>query len=108
MNPELKSIVETIMHSCNKISHYIRKKSLLRLGEETENKNATNDAVKQLDLKTNTLFIKDLSGNNSIKLLASEEEEELITCNENGKYLVSFDPLDGSSNIDVNIESHSL
>jgi len=104
MNPELKSIVETIMHSCNKISHYIRKKSLLRLGQATENTNATNDAVKQLDLKTNKLFINDLSKINSIKLLASEEEEELINCNENGKYLVSFDPLDGSSNIDVNID----
>jgi fructose-1,6-bisphosphatase I len=104
MNPELKSIVETIKHSCNKISHYIRKKSLLRLGEVTDNRNSTNDAVKQLDLKTNKLFINDLSKNNSIKLLASEEEEELINCNKNGKYLVSFDPLDGSSNIDVNID----
>ena len=104
MNPELKSIVKTIMHSCNKISHYIRKKSLLRLGEITENRNSTNDSVKQLDLKTNKLFINDLSKINSIKLLASEEEEELINCNENGKYLVSFDPLDGSSNIDVNID----
>lgn len=104
MNPELKSIVETIMYSCNKISHYIRKKSLLRLGETTVNRNSTNDAIKQLDLKTNKLFINDLSKINSIKLLVSEEEEEIITCNENGKYLVSFDPLDGSSNIDVNID----
>jgi fructose-1,6-bisphosphatase I len=104
MKHELKSIVKTIMHSCNKISQYIRKKSLLKLGEATDNKNSTNDAVKKLDLETNILFINDLSKINSIKFLASEEEEELINCNENGKYLVSFDPLDGSSNIDVNID----
>jgi len=67
MNPELKSIVETIMYSCNKISHYIRKKSLLRLGETTVNRNSTNDAIKRLDLKTNKLFINDLSKINSIK-----------------------------------------
>ena len=103
MNPELNEIVETLKKCCCKISKYIRKKSLLNLGEETENKNSTNDIVKKLDVKTNEYIIKELSKLTSIKLLGSEEENELIECNENGNYLVCFDPLDGSSNIDVNV-----
>ena len=47
--------------------------------------------------------VEKLSQLSCVKCIASEEEEELIKVNENGKYLVSFDPLDGSSNIDCNI-----
>ena len=49
------------------------------------------------------IIIDELSKNKSIRVLISEENSTLINVNVNGKYLVAFDPLDGSSNIDSNI-----
>ena len=103
MTNKFNEIIQVLQSSCIKISELIKTKNLLKLGSETKNKNATDDAVKELDIQSNQILINDLSKVSSIKYIASEEEENLLLNNENGKYLVSFDPLDGSSNIDVNI-----
>jgi fructose-1,6-bisphosphatase I len=99
----INEIIHVLQSSCIKISELIKTKNLLKLGSETENKNATDDAIKELDIQSNQILIDNLSKVSSVKYIASEEEENLLLNNKNGKYLVSFDPLDGSSNIDVNI-----
>lgn len=51
----------------------------------------------------NQILIDELKQNPNVAGLASEEEDDFVACHEQGEYLVLFDPLDGSSNIDVNI-----
>jgi fructose-1,6-bisphosphatase I len=103
MKEDFDEIIQVLKISCKNISQLIKTKNLLHLGSETENKNATDDAVKELDIQSNQILIDNLSKVSSVKYIASEEEEHLLLNNEDGKYLVSFDPLDGSSNIDVNV-----
>ena len=56
----------------------------------------------------NDIFIKIFKNNGSINQILSEENEHIIDCNRKGKYLIAMDPLDGSSNIDVNIPTGSI
>ncbi len=57
---------------------------------------------KKLDVVANELFKDILLESGFVKAISSEEEDTSVAGNDNGKYLVSFDPLDGSSNIDIN------
>jgi len=99
---DIESIYNNIRLSCYKISEII---SVINPLESCEiiSKNTSSDEVKNLDLITNNIMIKEFSKNKNIKYLISEENENIININPNGNYLVAFDPLDGSSNIDSNI-----
>jgi fructose-1,6-bisphosphatase I len=68
--------------------------------------NVQGEEVQKLDMLANSTLIRILSRGGKVCVLGSEEEEEPIFTPEGypaGKYVVMFDPLDGSSNIDVNI-----
>ncbi|MGN6965781.1 class 1 fructose-bisphosphatase, partial [Neisseria sp. P0016.S002] len=65
--------------------------------------NIQGEDQKKLDVIANNIMIDVLKANANIAGLASEEEDTYVATHENGDYLVLFDPLDGSSNIDVNI-----
>ncbi len=86
-----------------------------KLNEETSDiygpsglKNIQNEEVQKLDIIANDIFIEKFKKNNSIAQLLSEENKEIITLNSAGNYLIAMDPLDGSSNIDVNIPVGSI
>jgi fructose-1,6-bisphosphatase I len=69
--------------------------------------NVQGEDQKKLDVYANNEFIKALRNGGQVCAIASEENEELITfdkamCNQ-GKYVIAMDPLDGSSNIEVNV-----
>lgn len=99
----IKSIVSSIEQACIKISEAISYNNPLNMSNIVST-NESNDDVKSLDILSNDLMIKYLSQNENVKVCASEENAYLIeTDNTEGKYLVTFDPLDGSSNIDSNI-----
>jgi fructose-1,6-bisphosphatase I len=69
--------------------------------------NVQGEDQKKLDVYANNEFIKALKYGGMVCAIASEENEELITfdnaLSNNGKYVVAMDPLDGSSNIEVNV-----
>ena len=66
--------------------------------------NISEDNVKHLDIVSNKLLINKFSNCSCIRNIGSEENEKLVeTKFEDAPYLICFDPLDGSSNIDVNI-----
>ena len=69
--------------------------------------NVQGEEQKKLDVYANDLFIKSLMARNEVCGIASEEEESFISftheAGRNGKYVILMDPLDGSSNIDVNV-----
>jgi fructose-1,6-bisphosphatase I len=76
------------------------------LGETGEN-NVQGEQVKKLDVFANEQFIAALTAGGEVCAMASEENEDLIPItneqSKNAKYVVAFDPLDGSSNIDANV-----
>ena len=57
---------------------------------------------KKLDIITNEMLKQDLQSLDCVQAIASEEEEGIVMAHKHGEYLVCFDPLDGSSNIDIN------
>jgi fructose-1,6-bisphosphatase I len=66
--------------------------------------NVHGESVKKLDVYANEHLKKSLMRGGVASIIASEEEEDFVLLNDQeGKYVVLFDPLDGSSNIDVNI-----
>lgn len=98
------NIVRVIKDCCIEISSLIRHGDSESLEHLTSTHNKTGDEVKKLDLISNEILKEKLIECDNIRLIGSEEEETLIkTPFENGRYLVCFDPLDGSSNIGVNI-----
>ena len=72
--------------------------------------NTTGDEQKKLDVLSNDLFINQLKSSYTCSILVSEENENLIEVetDKQGKYIVAFDPLDGSSNIDCLVSIGSI
>jgi len=71
-------------------------------------KNIQNEDVQKLDLIANNIFLENFKNNLEIHGILSEENEKIIEGNSLGKYLIAMDPLDGSSNINVNIPVGSI
>ena len=71
-------------------------------------KNIQNEDVQKLDLIANNIFLENFKNNFEINGILSEENEKIIEGNSHGKYLIAMDPLDGSSNISVNIPVGSI
>ena len=96
-------IINTLQKCFIEISELIRFTDSSELGELMELENKSGDVIKKLDYISNKIFIDNLKLCKNVKYIASEEEDDLVSANEDGKYLVSFDPVDGSSNIKNNI-----
>lgn len=103
ISKELVSTVESIVAACKQISRNVRLGALSGVLGEAGTGNVQGEAQKKLDVIANQILIDTLRDNPNVAGLASEEEDDFVTAHENGGYLVLFDPLDGSSNIDVNI-----
>ena len=98
------SILDNLKGAFVKISNLLRDGNCLELGDTTRFSNSCGDEVKKLDILSNDIMKEALLVHPDIRAIGSEEDEDIIlTNNHNGKYFVSFDPLDGSSNIKFNI-----
>ena len=76
--------------------------------DKSENENSTGDTQLKLDIASDVVIEKIFSSIPSIKAIVSEEQEEIISLHENGEYLIAYDPLDGSSLVDVNLSVGSI
>lgn len=74
----------------------------------TQNVNSTGDTQLKLDVISDEIVEDELKKISSIKEIISEEKENSLKINKNGKYIVGYDPLDGSSLIDVNLSVGSI
>ncbi|MDK4533624.1 class 1 fructose-bisphosphatase [Kingella kingae] len=101
--PELISTVGSIVAACTQISRHVRLGALSGVLGEAGTGNIQGEAQKKLDVLANQILIDTLRDNANVAGIASEEEDDFVATSEQGGYLVLFDPLDGSSNIDVNI-----
>ncbi|MSN96032.1 class 1 fructose-bisphosphatase [Campylobacter sp. FMV-PI01] len=70
--------------------------------------NKTGDTQLKLDVLSDEIISKKLSKLDNIKALISEEKDEILNLNENAKFIVAYDPLDGSSLVDVNFSVGSI
>ncbi|CCU71105.1 MAG: class 1 fructose-bisphosphatase [Thalassolituus sp.] len=102
-NTAVVEIIDGLMVACKDIAYRLHLGSLAGVLGSAEQENVQGECQKKLDVISNDLIKDCLAAIPSVKGLASEEEELPVACNASGEYLVLFDPLDGSSNIDVNV-----
>ena len=100
---ELELVVNDVIVACKDIAFKLRQGDLAGILGATEDENVQGETQKKLDVISNDLLKDVLVSNPFVRGVGSEEEDYTIAANANGKYLVTFDPLDGSSNIDVNL-----
>ncbi len=108
---QLKSNFEGILHIMNSIqeasiiiSKKVGKAGLLNITGEAGATNVQGESQKQLDVIANDVFIEAFTKSGYCCGIASEENDEIIIIdNKNAQYVLCMDPLDGSSNIDVNV-----
>ena len=96
-------LLKIFMICCHYITNLLRNGNLLEMGDEIGN-NTSGDLVKQLDMDANNYIKNTLLNCNLVKAITSEEEEVILYSRfKNAPYMISFDPIDGSSNIKSNI-----
>lgn len=105
---ELSRLINSIRLAAKVVSHEVRKAGLVDILGATGETNIQGETQQKLDLMANEMFIKTLTNRQIVCGIASEENDEFITIEgkpetKNNKYVVLMDPLDGSSNIDVNV-----
>ena len=99
----LKDVVQTIAATCARISRVVASGALSGSLGVAGATNVQDEEQKKLDVITNDMLSDALKGCAAVAGLASEELEAVEPTGRVGGYLVTFDPLDGSSNIDVNV-----
>jgi len=99
-------LISDIIIACKQIAHDVNKGELIGVLGSAGSENVQGETQKKLDIITNEVFIKSTEWGGHLAAMASEEMDDVYPIPAKypkGKYLVVFDPLDGSSNIDVNI-----
>lgn len=101
---EFSSLLSAIRLASKIVNQQVNKAGLMShiLGS-AGSENIQGEDQQKLDVFANNQFIKALKGRQVICGIASEENDEFIPINNDGRYIVSMDPLDGSSNIEVNV-----
>lgn len=100
----MDEILLIIKNSSIEILNKIRYMNIFDLSSNNNKTNISGDNIKKLDQLSNDIISNNLLKNKNVAGIISEEENNLIKSDYlDGKYIVSFDPLDGSSNIDSNI-----
>ncbi|MEM9819515.1 MAG: class 1 fructose-bisphosphatase [Bacteroidota bacterium] len=104
---ELTGLLRDIGVAAKIVNREVNKAGLVNILGVDGNENASGDTVQKLDLYANEKLIDCLKNSGECCGIASEENEAFIPIpsveSKNAKYVVVFDPLDGSSNIDVNV-----
>lgn len=101
---ELSRLLRDIGIAAKLVNREVTKAGLVEILGDTGEVNIQGETVKKLDVFANDQFIAAFKAGGEVRAIASEENEHIITVgNSHSKYLVAIDPLDGSSNIDVNV-----
>ncbi|MDA0276116.1 MAG: class 1 fructose-bisphosphatase [Proteobacteria bacterium] len=111
INADLRLLIETIARACKAISVRVNKGSLGGGGASVGVQNVQGETQKALDVLSNEILLEANEWGGNLAALASEEMENpspIPTHYPRGEYLLLFDPLDGSSNIDVNISTGTI
>ena len=85
-------------------------KELIETGDtgKSDQENSTGDTQLKLDIASDIIIERIFKQLPTVKAIVSEEQENIINLNEDGEYLIAYDPLDGSSLVDVNLSVGSI
>jgi len=105
---ELSKLIHAIRLAAKVVNHEVNKAGLIDVLGAAGDTNIQGEDQQKLDVLANEKFIQTLRNREIVCGIASEEEDDFISINSNdnkqqNKYIVLIDPLDGSSNIDVNV-----
>jgi fructose-1,6-bisphosphatase I len=103
---DFTSLLNDIVTACKVISNLVNHGALVGVLGSSETENVQGETQKKLDIISNDVFIQSNEWAGHLMAMASEEMDDIYHIPEQfprGKYLLTFDPLDGSSNIDVNV-----
>ncbi|OUR72986.1 fructose-bisphosphatase [Methylophaga sp. 41_12_T18] len=99
-------LLNDIAAACKRISHTVNRGAITGMLGSAESENVQGETQKELDIVTNDIMVDALNWTGHLAGMVSEEIDDPIAIPSEypkGKYLALFDPLDGSSNIDVNL-----
>ncbi|MGE5649250.1 class 1 fructose-bisphosphatase [Noviherbaspirillum sp. UKPF54] len=103
---ELRLLIEVVARACKTISHAVGKGALGEVLGSAGSENVQGEVQKKLDILSNEMLLEANEWGGHLAAMASEEMEGIHPIPHRypkGEYLLLFDPLDGSSNIDVNV-----
>jgi fructose-1,6-bisphosphatase I len=103
---ELRLLIEVVARACKSIGHHVSKGALGGVLGSAETENIQGEIQKKLDVISNEIMLEANEWGGHLAALASEEMEDVHPIPNRyprGEYLLLLDPLDGSSNIDVNV-----
>lgn len=104
---ELTRLLNDIVIATKIVNREVNKAGLANILGATENENVQGETQQKLDVYADEQFISALKNGGEACAIASEENDDFVAfdseLSKKGKYVVAFDPLDGSSNIDVNV-----
>ena len=104
--PELRLLIEVVARACKSISQAVNKGALGDVMGTAGSENVQGEIQKKLDIIANEVLIEANEWGGHLAAMASEEMDSIYVVPNRypqGEYLLMFDPLDGSSNIDVNV-----
>ena len=104
--PELRLLIETVARACKQIAISVNKGALGDVLGSAGSENVQGEVQKKLDVISNEVLIEANEWGGHLAAMASEEMDAIhVVPNRypQGEFLLLFDPLDGSSNIDVNV-----
>ena len=103
---DLRLLLEVVARACKRISQAVNKGDLGEVMGSAETENVQGEVQKKLDIIANEVLIEANEWGGHLAAMASEEMDSIYVVPNRfpqGEYLLMFDPLDGSSNIDVNV-----
>ena len=100
----MNEIIESIKKSTIEIQKIIAQGDM----GKSEEQNSTGDTQLKLDIISDQVIENNFKKLSSVKKIVSEEQENIVNVNEEGEYLIAYDPLDGSSLVDVNLSVGSI
>lgn len=98
----LIELLEVVTNASKEIAFRVRQGALAGVLGSTQDENIQGETQKQLDVISNQLLKDLLLACPHVCSIASEEEDTVVAGNPAGEFIIAFDPLDGSSNIDIN------
>ena len=103
---DLRLLIEVIARACKQIGYQVSKGALGEALGTAGSENVQGEVQKKLDILSNEILLEANEWGGNLAAMASEEMEKIFPIPNRypkGNYLLTFDPLDGSSNIDVNV-----
>ena len=103
-NPQIPaSLLASVANACKLIAKQVEQGALAGIIGSAGSGNIQGETQQKLDIISNDILLDACGLEPTLAGMASEEMETIFPANKNGSFLLLFDPLDGSSNIDVNV-----